>query len=111
MPLYGTDPRTVPNAYVRFNGTTGAIIGNALNVSGVTRNAVGDYTINFSAALASANYKVFATVETLSSSPTSMRTACVRTAGIGTASCRIHVVNINNNLDDGDSISFVAFGA
>jgi alcohol dehydrogenase class IV len=44
-------------AYVRFTGSTGAII-SSYNVSGVTRNATGDYTITFASALADALYVV-----------------------------------------------------
>ena len=48
----------VPNtakAWVNFNGTTGAIVTN-FNVSSITVNGTGDYTINFTNALADANY-------------------------------------------------------
>ena len=48
-------------AFVRFVGSTGAIVGTAFNVSSVTRNASGDYTVNFSPALPSANYTYVAT--------------------------------------------------
>jgi hypothetical protein len=38
-------------AAVSFAGSSGAIEGNAFNVSSVTRNATGDYTVNFTNAL------------------------------------------------------------
>jgi len=44
-------------AWVNFNGTTGAIR-NSFNVSSVTINAVGDYTITFATPMANANYTV-----------------------------------------------------
>jgi hypothetical protein len=43
-------------AWVNFNGTTGAINGTAFNVSSVTRNASGNYSINFTTAMPNANY-------------------------------------------------------
>lgn len=46
-------------AYVSFDGTTGAIQ-NSFNVTSVTRNGVGDYTINFTSPMASANFSVLA---------------------------------------------------
>jgi hypothetical protein len=48
-------------AFVRFVGSTGTIVGTAFNVSSVTRNGTGDYTVNFSPALPSANYTYVAT--------------------------------------------------
>lgn len=43
-------------AWVNFNGVTTAVIRASYNVSSVTRNAVGDYTVNFTNALTDANY-------------------------------------------------------
>ena len=44
-------------AWVNFNGTNGSIR-SAYNVSGVTRNGAGDYTITFTTALSDTNYVV-----------------------------------------------------
>lgn len=44
-------------AWVNFNGTSGATAARAsYNVSSVTRNSTGDYTIAFTVALSDANY-------------------------------------------------------
>lgn len=43
-------------AWVNFNGAGAAVIRASYNVSSVTYNATGDYTVNFTNALASANY-------------------------------------------------------
>ena len=43
-------------AWVNFNGTGTVAIRRAFNVSSITDNAVGDYTVNFTAALADGNY-------------------------------------------------------
>ena len=48
-------------AWVNFNGSTGAIR-SSYNVSSVTRNGTGDYTINYSTALSDANYSLCLTV-------------------------------------------------
>ena len=53
-------------AWVNFNGTGAVAIRDSLNVSSITDNGAGDYTINFAAALANANYAV-ATASTGSS--------------------------------------------
>lgn len=51
-----TDPiRGSAKAWVNFNGST-ATIRTSYNVSSVTRNTTGDYTVNFTNALADANY-------------------------------------------------------
>ena len=42
-------------AWVQFRGTTPTIAGSG-NVSSITKNASGDFTINFTSALSSANY-------------------------------------------------------
>jgi len=43
-------------AWVNFNGTGAVAIRAAFNVSSITDNGTGDYTINFSTALVDANY-------------------------------------------------------
>jgi hypothetical protein len=54
---------TVPvaKAWVNFNGTGTVAIRASYNVSSITDNNVGDYTVNFTTALADANYAVVAT--------------------------------------------------
>lgn len=47
-------------AWVNFNGTGTVAIRASFNVSSITDNGVGDYTVNFTTALADANYAVSA---------------------------------------------------
>ena len=49
--IYGT-----AKAYVNFNGTGTVAIRASYNVSSITDNGTGDYTVNFTSALADANY-------------------------------------------------------
>lgn len=52
-------------AWVNFNGTTSpGTIRSQYNVSSVTKNGTGDYTINFTTALTDANYSAVATAGT-----------------------------------------------
>lgn len=44
------------DAWVNFNGTGTVSIRSSYNVSSITDNGVGDYTVNFSTAFADANY-------------------------------------------------------
>ncbi len=45
-------------AWVNFNGTGTVAIRAAFNVSSITDNGTGDYTVNFTTALADANYSM-----------------------------------------------------
>ena len=49
-------------AWVNFNGTGTVAIRASLNVSSITDNGTGDYTVNFTNALADANYSVVGSV-------------------------------------------------
>jgi hypothetical protein len=48
-------------AWVNFNGTGTVAIRASGNVSSITDNGTGDYTVNFSNAMADANYSVYMT--------------------------------------------------
>lgn len=48
----------VAAAWVNFDGTGTVAIRGSYNVSSITDNGVGDYTVNFATALADANYSV-----------------------------------------------------
>ena len=52
----GTQVGTLCRAWVNYKGTATRGINASFNVSSVTYNAAGDYTINFTNALADANY-------------------------------------------------------
>jgi len=47
----------IAKAWAQFNGTSGAVNG-SFNVSSVTRNSTGNYTINFTTAMPNGNYAV-----------------------------------------------------
>lgn len=52
----GSAPMYACRAWVNFNGTGTPSIRNSGNVSSITDNGVGDYTINFTTAMPDANY-------------------------------------------------------
>ena len=88
---------------MNFNGTGTPAIRDDFNVSSITDNGAGDYTVNFSSALASANYcavmsqqsdpsngpdtsaMFYARTPNTTSTPTTseFRISCVNTAGNG----------------------------
>jgi hypothetical protein len=49
-------------AWVLFTGATGAIVSSS-NVTSVTRNGTGDYTVNFTVAMQDANYATFCSIQ------------------------------------------------
>jgi hypothetical protein len=52
----GTQNGTLCRAWVNFNGTGTVAIRDNFNVSSITDNGTGNYTVNFTNALADANY-------------------------------------------------------
>ncbi len=52
----GTQIGTLCRAWVNFNGTGTVAIRASFNVSSITDNGTGDYTVNFTTALPDANY-------------------------------------------------------
>jgi hypothetical protein len=57
----GTAPGYMARAWVNFNGTSTVAIRASGNVSSITDNGTGDYTINFTTALTDANYAMAGT--------------------------------------------------
>jgi hypothetical protein len=72
-------------AWVNFNGTGTVAIRASYNVSSITDNGVGDYTVNFATALTDANYVPLLTTSTLSAGST-VRLASVKGAATTGAS-------------------------
>ena len=57
-PEWGLDPKVDCKAWVNFNGTGTVAIRAQFNVSSITDNGVGDYTVNFTISLADPNFSV-----------------------------------------------------
>ncbi len=58
----GTAPLYAARAWVNFNGTGTVAIRASGNVSSITDNGVGDYTVNFTTAMPDANYSAVASL-------------------------------------------------
>jgi hypothetical protein len=58
----GTETGRLCRAFVNFDGTGTIAIRTQFNVSSITDNGFGDYTLNFTNALADANYAMLGTV-------------------------------------------------
>jgi hypothetical protein len=57
----GTQIGTLCRAWVNFNGTGTVAIRASFNVTSITDNGTGDYTVNFTTAMPDANYATVAT--------------------------------------------------
>jgi hypothetical protein len=58
----GSAPLYAARAWVNFNGTGTVAIRASGNVSSITDNGTGDYTVNFTTAMSDANYSVVGSV-------------------------------------------------
>jgi hypothetical protein len=105
----GSTNLTVPNtakAWVNFNGTGTVAIRAQYNVSSITDNGTGDYTVNFTTALADVNYSAtssgslgaaFGTLYTLTAysySATSVSVQALSFAGAGVARLDFSFCNV-----------------
>jgi hypothetical protein len=73
-------------AWVNFNGTGTVAIRASYNVSSITRNGTGDYTVNFTNAFANANYAVTASAGPVGTSAgTHIADLTIGGSGSGTA--------------------------
>ena len=69
----------VAKAWIQFNGSSSAIAG-SFNITSITKNGTGDYTLNFTTAMPNTGYAVVG----MSGSPAAADTVCDFVAGSGT---------------------------
>ncbi|MCA6304543.1 MAG: hypothetical protein IM628_06960 [Phenylobacterium sp.] len=110
----GPIAKTIAKAWVNFNGTGVVSIRDSFNVSSITDNGTGDYTINFTSAMADTSYGFGLGVETAVGSVNS--TFLMRHSGsaYSTTSFRLSCVALNLPsvvVTDPVSASAVFFGA
>lgn len=98
----GTEIGTLCRAWVNFNGTGTVAIRASFNVSSITDNGTGDYTVNFTNAMPDANYCANVTRARVDTNATTS----VVSAGISTNSVRV-VTGITNNPGIGEDSQFV----
>ena len=103
----GTAPRYACRAWVNFNGTGTPAIRASGNVSSITDNGTGDYTINFTTALPDANYAVFVSSGDSATVPVAVPADNItaRTASL----VRIRTANSSFALTDSSTISVAVF--
>lgn len=104
----GAQVGTLCRAWVNFNGVTTATIRASFNVSSVTRTATGDYTLNFTTALADANYAGIAMAGTGGASTNTVAIGPLTSAPTTTA-FRFNVTNVTTALTDAAYINAAVF--
>jgi hypothetical protein len=94
----GTAPLYLCRAWVNFNGTGTPAIRASGNVSSLTDNGVGDYTVNFTTAMPDTNYICTGTSGV---SNTAIQVVCPNfdVAAPTTSAMRIQIVNPSNVQD------------
>jgi hypothetical protein len=101
----GTAPGYMARAWVNFNGTGTVAIRASGNVSSITDNGTGDYTVNFTTAMPDANYVVIAASAANSSAVSIGHFAIESSGGLGGAATlkTTTQVNVRSNAVSGTS--------
>lgn len=90
-------------AWVNFNGTGTVAIRESFNVSSITDNGTGSYTVNFATAMADANYAV--TASTVGQTNSQRIMVIGRNTSNTTSACHLNCNNTNGVEFDCDSVS------
>jgi len=106
----GTAPLYMARVWVNFNGTGTVAIRASGNVTSITDNGTGDYTVNFTTAMTDANYSPVATIKpTASASSTNGKVVNIRyDANLATSSCRLWC-NSTGGAEDMDVVAVSVF--
>ena len=89
-------------AWVNFNGTGTVAISGSYNVSSITDNGTGDYTINFTTAFPNANYATCLTNRNNFPSGWHALAVIHRSVSPTTTSCRVENVGASGGMGDID---------
>ena len=87
-------------AWVNFNGTGTVAIRGSGNVSSITDNGTGNYTVNFTTAMSDANYGVVSSGSFDNSTDGSSSSTVISSNNLTTSSVRIRTSGTANNLLD-----------
>jgi hypothetical protein len=106
----GSAPSYTCRAWVNFNGTGTVAIRASGNVTSITDNGTGDYTVNFTTAMSDANYSVCGTASLLATGSATPRfVAPVSQAALSTSNCQIRTANDGGATEDCASVSIAIF--
>ena len=102
----GTAPIYACRAWVNFNGTGTVSIRASGNVSSITDNGVGDYTVNFTTAMSDVNYSVVGQGSIVGSDG---RFQSENVTARTISAYRMTTVNTNQSLTDSTNVSIAVF--
>ncbi len=105
----GADYHDVAKAWVNFNGSGVVAINNEFNVSSITDNGTGDYTVNFSTSFSSANYVVSGMSKRADDGSASY-VGFYTSSPLSTSSARILTYNAAGSLADSNPVCVTFFG-
>ena len=97
--------RLIPTAWVNFNGTGTVAINDDEGVSSITDVDVGKYTVNFTTAMANANYGLV-----VSSGRLSTAGSHVMVTAITTGSCSVFTINNADSAVDTALVGVIVMG-
>ena len=92
-------------AWVNFNGTSTVAIRDSYNVSSITDNGTGDYSVNFISNLANTNYCVLGT----NTSTEANGSSCMP-SNYSTTNIRVNSRNGSGGLMDGSKLNVTVLG-
>lgn len=94
-------------AWVNFNGTGTVAIRASGNVSSITDNGTGDYSVNYTTAIVDANYSV----SIAAASSALGNNLCIRISGstVSTSSVRLTTASGNGSLADSETLAVSVF--
>jgi hypothetical protein len=98
-------------AWVNFNGTGTVAIRGSYNVSSITDNGTGDYTVNFTNAFPNTNYSIVGTAGALAQGNNPYVVMENSSTARTTSACRIYVFWITNGQVDPSTVNISVFGA
>lgn len=104
----GTQIGTFCRAWVNFNGTGTVAIRASFNVTSITDNGTGDYTINFTTAMPDANYVVTSAADSGTGNAVTARTQDGTTART-TSAVRVQMLVLAGTAIDAAICQFSVF--
>lgn len=105
----GSAPSYSARAWVNFNGTGTVAIRDSGNVSSITDNGTGKYTVNFTTAMEDANYATIGNTVGASGTNTARLSVFSGISSQTTSSVIVTTVNTSNSAVDRDCNSVVIF--
>ena len=107
----GTEKGQLAKVWCNFNGSGTAAINDSFNVSSLTDEGTGDYTLSFSSAFANTNYALGGSAGYNSEYIANHLTGGGTSSNYSTGSCRFSIRHVyNNNLSDANHVEVIICG-